>query len=168
MSLWKYIKKEKLPLPDGHSCPTLSSKELRLANEQVKDRLAGDTNKARKQATRGKYNEYTPEERAQIGKYAAENGPTRAARYSSELMNRKVPETTARRLKAEYLHKVRELRSTVCDENTPASSCKEFGHPKSGKTTATWPCTGQSCTRLHFFDENRRRGSEHLYCYGCC
>ena len=119
MSLWKYIKKEKLPLPDGHSCPTLTSKELRSANEQVKDRLAGDTNKARKQATRGKYNEYTSEERAQIGKYAAENGPTRAARHFSELMNRKVPETTARRLKAEYLHKVRELRSTTCDENTP-------------------------------------------------
>ena len=104
MSLWKKErKKEKLPLPDGHSCPTLSSKELRLANEQVKDCLAGDTNKARKQATRGKY-EYTSEERAQIGKYAAENGPTRAARHFSELMNRKVPETTARRLKAVYFH----------------------------------------------------------------
>ena len=89
MALWKYIKKEKMSLPDERSCPTLSAKELKAANEQVKDHLAGETTKARKQTTRGKYNEYTPEERAQIGKYSTENGPTRAARHFFELINRK-------------------------------------------------------------------------------
>ena len=38
----------------------------------------------------GKYNEYTPEERAQIGKFAAEHGPTKAVRHFSKLLSRKV------------------------------------------------------------------------------
>ena len=50
---------------------------------------------------RGKYNEYTPEERGQIGKFATEHGPTKAVRHFSKLLSRKVPETMARRLKAE-------------------------------------------------------------------
>ena len=39
---------------------------------------------------RGKYNEYTPEERAQIGKFAAEHGPAKAVRHFSKLLSRKV------------------------------------------------------------------------------
>ena len=58
--------------------------------EQVKCALAGE-NSGKKIATpRGKYNSYTPEERAQIGKYALENGNTRAARHFSKVLNRKV------------------------------------------------------------------------------
>ena len=37
-----------------------------------------------KQTVRGKYNSYTPEQRAEIGKYAVENGATNAAkRYTT-------------------------------------------------------------------------------------
>ena len=39
---------------------------------------------------RGKYNEYTPEEKAQIGKFAAEQGPAKAVRHFSKLLSRKV------------------------------------------------------------------------------
>ena len=52
---------------------------------------------------RGQYNVYTAKERAQIGKYAAENGPASAVRHFSKVLGRNLPETTARRLKAEYL-----------------------------------------------------------------
>ena len=55
--------------------------------------------------SRGKYNDYTPEQHVQIGKYAAENGPTRAAKHFS------VPESTARRLKGAYFQQVRENAS---------------------------------------------------------
>ena len=44
--------------------------------------------------TRGTYTDYTPENRAKIGRYAAENGPARATRHFA------VPETTGRRLKS--------------------------------------------------------------------
>ena len=45
--------------------------------------------------TRGAYADYTPEDRAKIGKFAAENGPARATRHFA------VPETTRRRLRFE-------------------------------------------------------------------
>ena len=41
------------------------------------------------------YANYTPEDRAKVGSYAAENGPARATRHFV------VPETTGRRLKSE-------------------------------------------------------------------
>ena len=49
-----------------------------------------------------------PEKRAQIGTFAAEHGPTKAVRHFSKLLSRKVPETMARRLKAEYLLKLKD------------------------------------------------------------
>ena len=54
---------------------------------------------------RGKYNSYSPEERAAIGKYAAENGATRAAKHFSRTLGQTVNESTTRRLKGEYLLK---------------------------------------------------------------
>ena len=56
-----------------------------------------------------RYNRYTPEERAAIGKYAAENGPTRVAKYFSGKLNIQISEPTARKFKEEYLKKLREL-----------------------------------------------------------
>ena len=48
---------------------------------------------------RGKYNAYTAQERARIGKYAAEHSPAKTVRHCSKLLGRPVPETTARRLR---------------------------------------------------------------------
>ena len=74
---------------------------FKKTNAEVKRALEEDT------SGRGKYNEYMPEEGAQIGKFAAEHGPAKAVRHFSKLLSRKVPETTARRLKAEYLLKLK-------------------------------------------------------------
>uniref|UniRef100_A0A1X7SKG7 Uncharacterized protein n=1 Tax=Amphimedon queenslandica TaxID=400682 RepID=A0A1X7SKG7_AMPQE len=38
---------------------------------------------------RGKYNDYTPEQRARIGKFAYENGPTKAAKHFSQIAEMK-------------------------------------------------------------------------------
>ena len=43
---------------------------------------------------RVKYNEYSAKERAQIGKYAAENGATCAVPHFPKVLDRNVPETT--------------------------------------------------------------------------
>ncbi len=61
----------------------LSRKEVERANEEVK-RILGDTN-AKQEKPRGKY-EYSPKERAQIGKYAAKNRHTKAANHFSQLL----------------------------------------------------------------------------------
>jgi len=51
------------------------------------------------EATRGKYNQYSPQQRAAIGKYAAENGPTRVARHFSDKLKMKISEPMARKFK---------------------------------------------------------------------
>jgi hypothetical protein len=88
--------------------PSLSDKEIKEANTSVKNLQEKKvTRKNPKTPTR--YNDYTPEERASIGKYAAENGIASAVRHFSRVGSKKVPETTARRLKTEYLQKMKEL-----------------------------------------------------------
>ena len=52
---------------------------------------------------------YTPDQRAMIGRYAAENGPTRAANHFTKILKMKVPKPTARRLKKEYLVRLNEV-----------------------------------------------------------
>ena len=82
---------------------SLSKKDIQRANKEVKQALgesSGEpTEKPKAVTPRGKYNTYTPEERARVGKYAAENGASKAASYFSKLLDRKITESTARRFK---------------------------------------------------------------------
>ena len=108
MSLYKYfstIEDGGLPAtpPSGSA---LKQKDINAANALVKK-----TVESTKSDGRGRYVTYTALERARIGKYAAENGTTRACRYFSELFKRNVPETTVRRLKCEYVNALSEKRS---------------------------------------------------------
>ena len=77
----------------------LTQKDLEKANAKVKRSIEREAAKPQKASPQGKYNDYTPQERAWIGKHAAENGPTKAAKHFSQVLNQKVPETTVRRLK---------------------------------------------------------------------
>ncbi len=86
MALHRYLAKEdRSVLPTVYKCgdSSLSRKEVETANERVKQVL-GDA----KLAPRGKYNDYSAEERAQIGKCAADNDPTKVARHFSQLLER--------------------------------------------------------------------------------
>lgn len=109
MALFKYF--SRVPTLPA-KVPSLSEKELERTNADVKQALEGD-NKGR-----GKYNEYTSEVRAQIGKYAAEHGPAKAVRHFSKLLSSKLPETTARRLKSEYLRKLKVVAGECSGEST--------------------------------------------------
>ena len=108
MALLKYFKPQQNAdsLPDRKSCPSLTEKELKSANDSVSKCNTKSTD-------RQKYNVYSAEERAQMGKYAAENGPTRASKHFSKLLNKNVPEPTARRFKAEYVKRLKELSEST-------------------------------------------------------
>ena len=54
----------------------------------------------------------TPRQRAQIGKYAADHGPTKAATHFSSLWKIPINESTARRLRSKYL----DVLSEACEE----------------------------------------------------
>ena len=81
MALYRHSTRECLTYPT--KVPSLSDKQVKTTNTEVK-RAQEDT------SGRGKYNKYTPEERAQIGKFAAEHGPAKAVRHFSKLLSRKV------------------------------------------------------------------------------
>ncbi len=113
MALYKYLARKDgsiFPTVDMCEDSSLSRKEIEGANEGVK-RVLGPANHKNKKKVEpcGKYNDYSSEERMQIGKYAAENGPTKAATHFSQLFERRVLESTMRRLKCEYLQNFRAI-----------------------------------------------------------
>ena len=94
MALHKYFKPLAKPLL-LMKVLQLTEKELDEVNSKVKAIFQEE--KSRKSQT--KYNCYTPEQRASIGRYAAENDPVRAMQYFSKRFCTELPETTARRLR---------------------------------------------------------------------
>lgn len=61
---------------------------------------------------RGKYTTLSPEIRAKIGKYAAENGSGKASKHFSEILGHDIAESTVRGLKDKYLKKVKHCEVT--------------------------------------------------------
>ena len=90
MALLKYLERKRSALPDERACSStsLTGKDLKLANQAVEQCLRKDSETSVKpKEKRTRYNDYTPEQRAEIGRYAAENGPTRAATHFSRVLN---------------------------------------------------------------------------------
>ena len=100
--------------------PSLSSRELEVTNGFVETAITATSVST---ASRGKYNRYTSEERAAIGKYAAKNGPTRAAKYFSGKFKIQISEPTARKFKEEYLKKLQELIAKQPCTSSNSTSC---------------------------------------------
>ena len=75
-----------------------------------------------------------------IGKYATENGPTKAAAHFSKVLDCKINESTARKFKCEYLN---EIEKMVHDDYQYDGKLVV-----SGKTVASWEGVRSSCPRL--------------------
>ena len=107
MALWKFVTVKK-KLHDSAGTLLLLKMQVEAANKGVSSTLQLATEKV----SQGKYNSYMPQQRAKIGKYAAENGPMRAAEHFTT-WGIHVNESTARRLKSEYLIRLKEVVSEV-------------------------------------------------------
>ena len=129
MALYRYFQRKDFERP---ALPTVSMCASSLLSQAEVERANDGVSRVMSERYCGKaptnYNEYTAEVRAQIGKYAAENGPTRAARYFSERLNLNVPETSARRFKSDYLQR---LKSAARDAESVVTSLptKTRGRP---------------------------------------
>ena len=76
MMLLKFFKlKDKLH--DSTEVSVLSKTVVEAASKQVSNALQSVVDKV----SQVKYNSYMPQQRAKIGKYAAENDPTKAAKH---------------------------------------------------------------------------------------
>ena len=62
----------------GRTC-VLSQGDIEATQKSISKAIEVASDKSHQ---RGKYNSYSPEQRAGIGKYAAENGATHAAKHS--------------------------------------------------------------------------------------
>lgn len=102
----------------------LTLEEEKRAEEEVKKVIEI------KDKARGSYNDYSPEIRAAIGKYAAENGPTRASRHFTKQLGKNVPESTARRLKKEYTVKLSKLPTPSNEDDSSRAQFTVTSLPK--------------------------------------
>ena len=122
MAMLKYVN-----IQPRKSCNSLilSQKDIEAAQKSIANAVSVA---AEKPQSRGKYNSYSKEQRAMIGKYAAENGPTCAAKHYSAVWGIPINESTARRLKEKYLDKLKQAVSEQCRkqaENRDASDDEE-------------------------------------------
>ncbi len=131
ISLYKYFK-------PAVGNDVFTKKESRKIEECIKQRASEQLEKsAKKRQVTGKHHSYSPELRATIGKYAAENGATRAAmRYSKE-MGLEMNESTVRKFKNEYERELAflkekgksKLQEDGCIQSVLALPTKPQGRP---------------------------------------
>ena len=106
MALFLYYKRQERQKET--QCSFLSKEETEKVDEAVAKMLEVSKQLSALGKSRGKYNCYSDKQRAQIGKYAAENGPTSAAKHFATLWKMDINELTAQRLKEKYLEKLNE------------------------------------------------------------
>ena len=107
MSLLRYFTPSSR-LPSSGSVPSLMPESLREANKRVAN-LCEETSPVPKRSKTA-YISYSAEDRACIGKYAAEHDSTKASWHFSSLFERPVPESPACLLKKQYLMELKNKR----------------------------------------------------------
>lgn len=111
LQYYKRVPKGNLPNPDGTLSRVIPSAAIASANKEV--RLL--TEAARK-SKRGPYHKYTPEQRADIGKYAVQHGVVSAKRKYSMKLDVDLNESTVRGFKMAYLDEVNRKRKADEDD----------------------------------------------------
>ena len=103
MSILQYFNRlNGLPDPNGSLSTSLPSRAIAMANSEVQK-------SDKRSKKRGSYYEYSPEDRAVIGKYAKTNGLTAASRYFSRKLKHPVSISTVTSMKRMYV-KEQEIR----------------------------------------------------------
>ena len=99
MALYRFIERSgrALPNPDGPLSHCLPSAAIEEANKEVAEAAPKTPKK------RGSYIKIPDDRRAEIGRYACENGVANAARKYSRVLERSLNESTVRGIKRAYL-----------------------------------------------------------------
>ncbi len=113
MALWNYFipAVSVLPKPDGPLSRIVPASSIAAANKEVKGVLdlpkASGAEEKQTTSKRGTYDHFTPEEKARIGKRAAEHGVTATIRYFSRVFpGHSLKESTVRTWKKKYLQEI--------------------------------------------------------------
>lgn len=83
-------------MPTPVATESISEEEVAACNKEVETAIVKNERQTKQ------YCSYSAKERASIGRYAAQHGPTAAARHFSKLLGHPVPESTARKFRNLY------------------------------------------------------------------
>ena len=118
MVLLKYFAKSKsLPDPNGPLSSKLKPETIDSANRKVSTLLASTGTSSVKddgseQRSRSSYMKFTPEQKAQVARYALESGNKRAIMKYSKQWSVDLKESTVRTLKTKYTEELRKRKPT--------------------------------------------------------
>ena len=127
MALLKYLRAIVLPNPDGPLSDRVPSATISSANNEVKDLVNATSSNSRK---RGAYQNYTDEERARIGKRAAEFGVTNTLRhFSKQFTDRPLKESTVRTWMMNYKKELANRVKVGGSLTIEKLETKKRGHP---------------------------------------
>ena len=125
MALLRYLKpRDGLPDPKGSLSLSVPSQAIARANREVQEAM---NSKGRKK--RGPYGRYSPDERAEIGQYACDNGIAAAARHFSKRFKSTINESTVRTMKKDYLEVLRQKRAAQDEGDLTVLPHKKRGRP---------------------------------------
>ena len=159
----KYFAKSKsLPDPNGPLSSKLKPETIDSANRKVSALLASTGSSSAKddgsgQRSRGSYMKFTPEQKAQVARYALESGNKRAIVKYSKQWGVDLKESTVRTWKTKYTEGLRKRKPT---EPLPI---KALPDRKTRTTTAAWRRTGHSSAGLCGEHTKTRRRCKHCH-----
>ena len=107
-------------LPNASECG-LGVEEHSIVTTSVSE-FADPEPSRKKRKIRGKYTEYTDEDRAKIGRYASENGNEKARKHFLKTFPR-LTESTVRNFKTKYVEKMRVERKKIKSSTSYKTIC---------------------------------------------
>lgn len=111
-------------LPDPNKAATsAAAQQCAAANAAIVEA------RQKKKVKRGSYTDYTKEERLKMAEYAIHNGPAKAARHFSALMNKSVNESTIRWIRDAYRKEQQRRWSSGNDEEVTSFERNKRGRP---------------------------------------
>ena len=144
MSLLQYfkLKRSVLPNPNGPLARVMPSSSIAMANEAVKNAISKttdtssdtseDTSKALNASLKGRgpYVQFTPEEKARIGKWAAQYGVASTTRHFKRFFSdREVKESSVRTWRNKYLNELGKRKHAGEKMDITELSDKKRGRP---------------------------------------
>ena len=126
MALYRYFASvDSLPSPRGPLSRTLSPATISDVNKAVMD-----ASKTQRSKPRGKYAKLTPEQQAEIGKYASMHGNAAAIRHFSKELDTDLKEGSVRSWKSKYQAEVNIKRQLgEADTSVTRLTLKKTGRP---------------------------------------
>ena len=159
MSILQYYSRTsdfRMPNPRGLLSRSVPRSAISAANKEVQDMLA------KKSQPRGSYRTYTAKQRAEIGKWALENGVQSARRkFSGKALKSEINESTVRLFRNQYRRELEKRRHGDESEDATAPVC-ELPQKKRGRPLLL----GKRLDSMEVYCRYERSWRVYKYC--CC